>query len=132
MINGLIEMALEVDDLKAASDFYANVLGLEVVSRDADRVWLKVGDRVRLGLWTPGEKEFGDRGGRHVHFAFSVAAGGLVDLSERLRRAGVHVRGPVEHEGGDCSVYFSDPAGNLVEAWDALDSTNDGEGALGE
>jgi hypothetical protein len=38
----------------------------------------------------------------------------------------------VEHDGGDCSIYFSDPAGNLVEAWDALDSANDGEGALGE
>lgn len=27
-------------------------------------------------------------------------------------------RGPVEHEGGDHSLYFEDPAGNLVEAWD--------------
>jgi catechol-2,3-dioxygenase len=132
VINGLIELALEVDDLEAATTFYANVLDLELVSRDSDRTWLKVGDRVRLGLWTPGEKEFGDRGGRHVHFAFSVAAGGLIDLSERLRRAGVHVRGPVEHDGGDRSIYFKDPAGNLVEAWDALDSANDGEGALGE
>jgi hypothetical protein len=28
------------------------------------------------------------------------------------------VQGPVEHPGGDRSVYFRDPAGNLVEAWD--------------
>jgi hypothetical protein len=34
-------------------------------SRDGDRVWHGVGERARLGLWTPGEKEFGDEGGRH-------------------------------------------------------------------
>jgi catechol-2,3-dioxygenase len=28
------------------------------------------------------------------------------------------LRGPVEHPGGDQSIYFRDPAGNLVEAWD--------------
>jgi catechol-2,3-dioxygenase len=28
------------------------------------------------------------------------------------------VRGPVEHPGGDRSIYFEDPEGNVVEAWD--------------
>jgi hypothetical protein len=26
--------------------------------------------------------------------------------------------GPVEHDGGDRSVYFKDLEGNVVEAWD--------------
>lgn len=28
------------------------------------------------------------------------------------------MRGPVEHPGGDRSIYFEDPAGNVIEAWD--------------
>src|SRR6201995_901004 len=101
--------------------FYEGVLGLDVLSSDEpDRVWLRVGPQARLGLWAPGTKEFGDRGGRHVHFAFSVAPCQLERLVEQLREIGVDVRGPVEHEGGDQSVYFEDPAGNVVEAWDFL------------
>jgi catechol-2,3-dioxygenase len=53
-----------------------------------------------------------------VHFAFSVEPGRLALLGETLLRAGAAVRGPVEHSGGDRSLYFEDPAGNVVEAWD--------------
>ena len=28
------------------------------------------------------------------------------------------MRGPVEHEGGDRSIYAEDPEGNVVEVWD--------------
>jgi catechol-2,3-dioxygenase len=65
-----------------------------------------------------GKKEFGDRGGRHVHFGFSVDGGGLVETACRLAAFGTAYRGPVEHEGGDRSLYFEDPEGNVVEAWD--------------
>jgi len=78
-------------------------------------VWLKVGDSARLGLWTPGEKDHGDRGGAHVHFAMSVPPERLDALGERLGDA---AKGPVEHEGGDRSLYVSDPEGNVVEVWD--------------
>ena len=100
--------------------FYCDIVGLAVLAREPDRVWLAVGDRTRLGLWSPGAKEFGDRGGRHVHFAFAVSPGGLRALSRRLREDGAEVQGPVEHPGGDRSIYFRDPAGNVVEAWDFL------------
>ncbi len=29
---------------------------------------------------------------------------------------------PVEHEGGDHSLYFEDPVGSPVEAWDLVES----------
>ena len=89
-----------------------------MLAREDDRVWLACGDRARLGLWTPGEKEFGDEGGRHVHFAFSAVPGGLDALRERLEGGGASVRGPVEHPGGDQSIYVEDPEGNVVEVWD--------------
>ena len=128
LVRGLAELTLESEDLVAMESFYSGVLGLEVLSRDQDRVWLALGDASRLGLWTPGRKEFGDRGGRHVHFALSATRGGLATLYARLRKRGVPVRGPIEHDGGDRSLYFRDPAGNLVEAWDFF---HDGDGADG-
>lgn len=119
-VAGLAELTLETADLEAMTRFYRDLIGLEVLSAAPDRVWLAVGERTRLGLWAPGVKEFGDRGGRHVHFAFSASPGRLDGLAGRLRLQGVRVRGPVEHPGGDRSIYFSDPAGNLVETWDFL------------
>jgi catechol-2,3-dioxygenase len=96
-------------------------------------VWLECGERSRLGLWSPGPKEFGDEGGRHVHFALSVRPGQLDHLIRELSARGVDHRGPVEHDGGDRSVYFEDPEGNVVEAWDFFEhgeGAHDGAGAL--
>src|SRR4051812_8900861 len=120
-VSGLAELTLETTDLAAMERFYREVVGLAELSREDDRVWLAVGERSRLGLWTPGDKEFGDRGGRHVHFAFSAPPGRLDALAARFGEHGLAVRGPVRHEGGDRSIYFADPAGNLVEAWDFLE-----------
>jgi catechol-2,3-dioxygenase len=126
LVAGLVELTLEVPDMQAAERFYTEGIGLKLLSRDSDRTWLAVGDATRLGLWSPGKKEYGDRGGRHVHFAFSAAPRQLDRLVERLRALGVEVQGPIEHEGGDRSAYFEDPAGNVVEAWDFLER---GQGA---
>jgi catechol-2,3-dioxygenase len=117
-VDGFAELTLQTDDLPGLEAFYTEVVGLEVLAREGDRIWLRAGDRARLGLWSPGPKEFGDRGGRHVHFAFSVSPGTLDALARRVRGRAASVRGPVEHDGGDRSLYWEDPAGNLVEAWD--------------
>jgi catechol-2,3-dioxygenase len=124
-IAGICELVLETDDVGRLRGFYEG-LGLRRLAEDEDRVWLGVGKRCRLGIWSPGEKEYSDRGGRHVHFAFSVGADRLAALSAQLREGGVEVEGPVEHTGGDRSVYFFDPAGNRVELWDFF---RDGDGA---
>ena len=126
-VSGLVELTLEVRDLEALEAFYADVFGMRVLKREDDRVWLAAGDRARLGLWLPGEKEFGDEGGRHVHFAFSAEPGSLDALAGRMQDRGLPVRGPVEHPGGDRSVYLEDPEGNVVEVWDFFER---GEGAV--
>jgi catechol-2,3-dioxygenase len=117
VIDAFAELTLETGAPARLERFYRDAFGFEVLSRDVERVWLRVGERARLGLWTPGEKEFGDEGGRHVHFALSASPGTLDELAERLR-AHAPVRGPVEHPGGDRSIYVEDPEGNVVEVWD--------------
>jgi catechol-2,3-dioxygenase len=118
LTEGFAELTLEARDLPRLERFYADGFGLEVLARESDRVWLAAGAQARLGLWGPGVKEYGDRGGRHVHFAFSAAPGGLDAVAERLRAYGAEVRGPQRHDGGDRSLYVSDPEGNVVEVWD--------------
>lgn len=117
-VDGFAELTLQARDRASLQRFYTEVVGLPVLSEEDDRTWLGAGSTARLGLWTPGEKEFGDEGGAHVHYAFSVTPDGLDALTERLAGAGHDHRGPVEHEGGDRSLYFEDPEGNVVEAWD--------------
>jgi catechol-2,3-dioxygenase len=118
LTDGFAELTLETRDLARLERFYVDAFGLEVLAREDDRIWLAAGAHARLGLWSPGEKEFGDRGGRHVHFAFSAAPGRLDALAARLRERGVAVRGPEQHDGGDRSIYVEDPEGNVVEVWD--------------
>jgi len=118
LTDGICELTLEARDMPALERFYVEAFGLSVLAREDDRIWLAAGPHARLGLWAPGAKEFGDEGGRHVHFAFSAAPGRLDALRERLERTGAGVRGPVEHPGGDRSIYVEDPEGNVVEVWD--------------
>ena len=134
LTRGFCELTLETRDPAALADFYKGVFGWRELSREDDRIWLACGERSRLGLWSTGPKEFGDEGGRHVHFALSVRAGQLDELSAELRRRGVPPEGAVEHEDGDRSLYFEDPEGNVVEAWDFFergDGARDGVDALG-
>ncbi len=135
MVDGFAELTLEARDISALEDFYREAFGFEVLSREDDRVWLAVGDSARLGLWAPGEKEFGDEGGRHVHFAFSAEPGTLDALVVKIQDGGCSsLRGPVEHPGGDRSVYVEDPEGNVVEIWDFFrrgEGARDGVAALG-
>jgi catechol-2,3-dioxygenase len=125
-ITGVVELTLQVHDLQALEAFYTDVFGLRVLKRENDRVWLAAGDRSRLGLWLPGAKEFGDEGGAHVHYAFGVEPGTLDGIVEKLGERGIAVKGPIEHPGGDRSIYLEDPEGNVVEAWDFFER---GEGA---
>ena len=125
-LSGFAELTLEARDMGRLERFYVEALGLEPLSRAGDRIWLAAGPAARLGIWSPGQKEFGDEGGRHVHFAFAADPGTLDDLADRLRRRGATLSGPHEHEGGDRSVYLEDPEGNVVEIWDFF---HRGEGA---
>jgi catechol-2,3-dioxygenase len=133
MLGGFCELTIETRDLRGLERFYTTAFGLPVLAREHDRVWLAVGRRARLGIWSPGRKEFGDRGGRHVHFAMSAGATELEALHERLAGMGVTLRGPLEHDGGDRSLYVEDPEGNVVEVWSFFvdgDGARDGVAAL--
>jgi hypothetical protein len=57
-------------------------------------------------------------GVEEVEQLVSVSPGVLNVVRGRLRELGVEFQGPVEHPGGDRSLYCEDPAGNVLELWD--------------
>ena len=86
MVRGFAELTLQTRRPRELERFYSEVFELRPLDDDgerADRVWLSAGDGARLGLWTPGEKKFGDRGGAHVHFAFAARPGTLGAIAAR-------------------------------------------------
>ena len=119
-IEGVSELTLQVRDLAASEQWYTANLGLSVVGRDDEEgfVWLKAGEATRLGLWLPGQREFGDQPGAHVHFAMRVHRDDLPVLAEALREKGIAVEGPVHHPGKNSSIYVKDPDAHLIEFFD--------------
>jgi catechol 2,3-dioxygenase-like lactoylglutathione lyase family enzyme len=119
-IVAVVETAIYVDDLEAAEAFYRDVLGLEVIGREAGRhVFFRVGDGVLLafnpeatlrgdvlpshGAWGPG------------HFALGVRAEALDEWRRRLEGHRVVIEKEVTWPRGGRSLYLRDPAGNSVE-----------------
>ena len=117
-VTGVSEVVLEVSDLDRALRFYAEVLGLPVISRreDGERAWVMAGTGTRIGLWRPQVGIAGGRGGIHLHYAFHLPDDAYDDALARLRSFGYD---PAEHAFDDQgrAAYFDDPDGNVVELW---------------
>ena len=134
---GMFEVQLVVVDLPAMAAFYRDRLGLPVSLDDParGRMHFRLG-RGQLILATA-EREpdsspdwpglpppllgASDRRGTTppahgpIHFALEVPETQLVRAGEDLRAVGLDVRGPFRWPGGQRSVYFHDPEGNVVE-----------------
>jgi len=106
---------LEVADLDAATRFYGETLGLPRLSRSDNRAWFLVGERSRIGLWTPQVGIAGGQGGAHVHYAMHVDQQDYDAAVAHLREHGLD---PHEEDFGDTrAVYVTDPDGHVVELW---------------
>jgi catechol 2,3-dioxygenase-like lactoylglutathione lyase family enzyme len=106
---------LEVADLDAAARFYGETLGLPLLRRSENRAWFLVGERSRIGLWTPQLGIAGGQGGAHVHYAMHIGAS---DYDSAVRHLREHGLDPHEEDFGDTrAVYVTDPDGNVVELW---------------
>lgn len=121
----ILETALYVDDLEAATDFYQGLLGLEAFQTVPGRhVFFRVGRAVLL-VFNPDQTEkpasnprlpvppHGARGPGHVCFA--MPRDQIAALRARLHAAGVETDAEFDWPNGAHSLYVRDPAGNSVE-----------------
>ncbi len=124
--DGVLETCLYADDLAAAEMFYTRVLGLEVITREADRhVFFRCEAGVVL-VFDPATTSSQETnvGGAAIplhgargpgHAAFRVTEADLPAWREHLRRSDISIESEVHWPNGGHSLYFRDPAGNSLE-----------------
>jgi catechol 2,3-dioxygenase-like lactoylglutathione lyase family enzyme len=116
----IFETVLYALDLRAAEQFYRDVIGLEMISHSELCVSFRCGGGVLL-VFDPRKSgaprrdvpSHGTSGAGHV--AFAAKHEEFQSWKQRLRDAGVPIEAEVEWEEGGRSIYFRDPAGNSVE-----------------
>ena len=120
-IKAVVETAVYVDDLDDAEDFYRRILGLRVMGKEPGRhVFFQVGEAGVLLAFRAEATLKGDPLPPHGaagpgHFALGIDAEALDAWRTLLQGHGVSVEKEVEWPNGGKSLYFRDPAGNLVE-----------------
>ena len=119
-VDRLDHLVLTVKSIEATCEFYAQALGMNVVTFGVGRKALTFGSqKINLHEW---EREFDPTahrptpGSADLCFVTDLP---LVDVIEHLHACGVTiVKGPVERTGAVgplMSVYFRDPDLNLIE-----------------
>ncbi len=124
-LDGILETAIYAADLDAAEAFYGGVLGLEKVTRQANRhLFYRCGPGILL-IFNPAETakpvpagalpvpSHGASGPGHV--CFRVRGEQMDGIVERLQAANVSVESDFLWPNGARSIYFRDPAGNSLE-----------------
>ncbi|QGM44548.1 VOC family protein [Methylocystis heyeri] len=124
-LGDVLETALYVEDLDRAEEFYARVMGLDALSRDARLCALDCGPGSVLLLFLRGATretvhlaggEIPPHGGNgDLHFAFKIARQDLGAWESHLAACGVSVEARMSWPRGGVSLYFRDPDNNLLE-----------------
>jgi len=116
----IFETVLYAEDLAAAERFYHEALGLEVIERNNLTVVFRCGGGVLLIFdlrkSAAPDRDVPSHGTTGVgHIAFAAKPEDLDAWREQLRQAGVPIEREVDWDEGGHSIYFRDPAGNVVE-----------------
>ncbi|MFL6490189.1 MAG: VOC family protein [Nitrososphaera sp.] len=123
-INKVIETCIYSSDLESMKKFYVDIVGLSVIQEESDKlIFLKAGKSMLLifdplqtsadngvlpthGAMTPPSS---------IHFAMEIEEKEYQTCKEDLGRNGIAIQKEVNWDGKTKSLYFRDPAGNLVE-----------------
>jgi catechol 2,3-dioxygenase-like lactoylglutathione lyase family enzyme len=120
-IKAVVETAIYVDDLQAAEAFYGTTLGLPVVGKEpGHHVFFQVGEANVLLSFRAEATLKGDQLPPHGatgpgHFALGIEAEAFDAWQKLLHGHRVTIEKEFEWPRGGKSLYFRDPAGNLVE-----------------
>ena len=109
-------------------DFYINILGLEFVSEEKDRhVFLKAGQSMLL-IFNPNRTLANNMDNSTqlpihgsfappsiIHFALEIEKQSYDSAKNILNEKNIKIEKEVIWDKGTNSIYFRDPAGNLVE-----------------
>lgn len=119
-ISRIKETCIYVTDLEKTKGFYADSLGLPIISMVKGRhIFFRAGESVLLcfiAAQTSQEKELPPHGASgSVHFAFEVTSEEYTAALETLKGAGITILHEHRWKNNLRSFYFHDPDQNLVE-----------------
>src|SRR5688572_22885039 len=123
-INKVVETCIYSSDLESMKRFYAGILGLPVVQEEKNKlVFLQAGKSMLLIFDPARTSADNDRLPTHgaqtppasIHFAMEIKENDYQSWKELLARNEIAVEKEVDWKGRSRSLYFRDPAGNLVE-----------------
>ena len=121
----IIETCIYSSDLEAMKDFYVNKIGLVFISEEKGRhVFMKAGKSMLL-IFNPENTrvEVNSRFPVHgattppacIHLALEIEKNVYEDFKNILIQNGIAIEKEMVWDNGSGSIYFRDPAGNLVE-----------------
>ena len=117
----VLETVLYAEDLVAARKFYVDVLSLPVISFDPNRDLFLRCDGSVLIVFKASKTKIPDAGVPphgtvgHGHLAFSATESEIDDWKARLEASDVTIIDEIRWKNGARSIYFLDPAGNVLE-----------------
>ena len=120
-IQAVVETGVYADDLDAVEPFYRDILGLALVAKETGRhLFFRVGDSSMLLVFRPESTLTGDLLPAHGckgpgHFAMGIPAEDLDAWRQHLRKSGVTIEHEEAWPEGAHSLYFRDPAANVLE-----------------
>lgn len=124
-LQGVLETGVYVADLERACAFYARVLGLQPMHRDARMAAYAIAPGQVLLLFLqgstattvslPGGTIPPHDGSGRTHYAFAIATDTLAGWEEHLCECAVPIEGRTQWPGGGQSIYFRDPDAHLLE-----------------
>ncbi|MFL6480083.1 MAG: VOC family protein [Nitrososphaera sp.] len=123
-INKIVETCLYSSDLESMRRFYAGILGLAVIQEEPSKlIFFKAGKSMLL-IFDPMITST-DNGGlpthgaisppSSIHFAIEIDEQEYLRSKELLGRNNIIIEKEVVWNSNTRSLYFRDPAGNLVE-----------------
>lgn len=117
----VLESVLYAEDLDAAREFYENILGLPEISFDPERqLFLRCEGSVLI-LFKASKTRIADAAvpthgtDGNGHLAFSASEEELHTWKACLTSNGVAIVKEIDWANGARSIYFNDPAGNVLE-----------------
>jgi catechol 2,3-dioxygenase-like lactoylglutathione lyase family enzyme len=120
-IETVVETVVYAADLAAAEEFYTGTLGLPVVGREVGRqVFFRAGPASMLLVFNPATTLRGGTFPPHGatgpgHVALGIRPETLDEWRRHLAAHGIAIEQEYTWPRGGQSLYFRDPAGNLVE-----------------
>jgi catechol 2,3-dioxygenase-like lactoylglutathione lyase family enzyme len=121
----IVETSIYSSDLETMKDFYVNKIGLKFISEEKGRhVFLKAGKSMLL-IFNPentrikGNGRFPTHGAitppACIHLALEIEKNGYDNSKNMLMQNDIAIEKEIAWGNGSGSIYFRDPAGNLVE-----------------